>query len=85
MFEGCVEWDERYFGGKRKRARGAAGKVAVFGILKRHGKVYTAVVNDTKPRPLMPIISRRINPDSIVCTYFYSSYNALDVNRIENF
>ena len=46
MFDGAVELDERYFGGVRKgkRGRGAAGKVAVFGTLKRGGKVYTKVV-----------------------------------------
>jgi len=46
MFDGCIEWNESYFGGVRKgkRGRGAAGKVAVFGILKRRGKVYTVVV-----------------------------------------
>ena len=34
LFEGAVELDESYFGGVRKgkRGRGAAGKVAVFGI-----------------------------------------------------
>lgn len=43
VFYGAVELDERYFGGVRKgkRGRSAAGKVAVFGILKRSGKVYT--------------------------------------------
>ena len=42
---GQVEADERYFGGKRKgmRGRGATGKVAVFGLLKRGGKVYTVL------------------------------------------
>ena len=37
MFEGEIEADESYFGGARKgkRGRGAAGKVAVFGLLKR--------------------------------------------------
>ena len=41
---GEVEADESYFGGARKgkRGRGAAGKVAVFGLLKRRGKVFTA-------------------------------------------
>ena len=41
---GEVEADESYFGGVRKgkRGRGAAGKVAVFGLLKRGSKVYTA-------------------------------------------
>ena len=35
--------DEFYFGGhhKGKRGRGAAGKVLLFGLLKRRGKVYT--------------------------------------------
>lgn len=36
IFDGSVELDESYFGGARKdkRGRSAAGKVAVFGILK---------------------------------------------------
>ena len=44
LFEGEIEVDESYFGGSRKgkRGRGAAGKVPVFGLLKRNGKVYTA-------------------------------------------
>ena len=35
VFDGSVELDESYFGGQRKgkRGRGAAGKVAVFGLL----------------------------------------------------
>ena len=43
MFEGKIEANESYFGGTRKgkRGRGAVGKVAVFGLLKRNGKVYT--------------------------------------------
>lgn len=46
MFDGEVEVDESYFGGRRKgkRGRGAAGKNAVFGLLKRNGKVYTVAV-----------------------------------------
>jgi transposase len=70
VFDGCIEFDESYFGGvlKGKRGRGAAGKVAVFGILKRSGKVYTAVVEDTKSSTLMPVITRKIAPDSIVYT-----------------
>ena len=38
---GEVELDEAYFGGRRKgkRGRGAAGKVPVFGILERDGRV----------------------------------------------
>ena len=48
------------FGGKRKgkRGRGAAGKVAVFGLLKRGGRVYTAIIPDSKSSTLMPIIAK---------------------------
>ena len=65
---------------KGKRGRGAAGKVVVFGILKRGGKVFTKVVNDTKAVTLMPLITKKIAPDSIVYTDCYRSYNALDVS-----
>ena len=82
IFEGHVELDESYFGGTRKgkRGRGAAGKTAVFGIFKRGGKVYTKVVSDTKTSTLMPIIARKVAPDSVVYTDCYRSYNALDVS-----
>ena len=45
LMAGEIEVDESYFGGVRKgkRGRGAAGKVPVFGLLKRGGKVYTVV------------------------------------------
>lgn len=51
---GEVELDESYFGGVRKgkRGRGEAGKVVVFGILKRGGKVYTQVLQNTKTTTL---------------------------------
>ena len=48
IFDGAVELDESYFDGHRKGRRGrcAAGKVVVFGILKRQGRDYTSP-NDT--------------------------------------
>ena len=48
-FSGEIEVDESYFGARRikgKRGRGASGKTIVFGVLKRHGKVYTEIVPD---------------------------------------
>ena len=44
MFGGEIEVDESYFGGKRKgkRGRGAGGKIPVFGLLKRGGRVWKA-------------------------------------------
>ena len=70
MFEGEIEADESYFGGirKGKRGRGAAGKVAVFGLLKRNGKVYTVVVPNAQSATLLPIIREKVKPDSIVYT-----------------
>jgi transposase len=37
VFDGEIEVDESYFGGRRKgnRGRGAGGKTPVFGLLKR--------------------------------------------------
>ena len=70
VFEGSVELDESYFVGWRKgrRGRGAAGKVVVFGILKRNGRVYTVVVDNAKSETLLPVIKKKIMPDSIVYT-----------------
>ena len=86
MFDGEVEVDESYFGGhrKRKRGRGAAGKVAVFGLLKRQGKVFTVVVENTRTETLMPVIVRKIKPDSWVYTDTYRSYDALDVSKFHH-
>lgn len=86
MFGGEIELDESYFGGVRKgkRGRGAAGKVVVFGLLKRGGKVYTKIIDDTKTDTLMPIIRRQVAPDSVVYTDSYRSYNALDVSEFHH-
>jgi len=87
-FAGEIELDESYFGGVRKgkRGRGAAGKVKVFGILKRGGKVYAKVIEDTKTSTLMPIIERKIiKLDSVVYTDCYRSYNALDVSGFRHY
>jgi transposase len=84
---GEVELDESYFGGVRKgkRGRGAAGNVPAFGILKRGGKVYTQIIDNTRSDTLMPIIRRKIEPDSIVYTDSYRSYNALDVSEFKDY
>ena len=83
---GEVEVDESYFGGVRKgtRGRGAAGKVAVFGLLKRGGKVYTAIIPNAKTETLLPIIAEKVMPDSIVYTDYFRSYNALDVSAFHH-
>ena len=82
VFEGSIELDESCFGGRRKGrpGRGAAGKVVVFGILKRNGLVYTVVVDNAKSDTLMPVIKQKIMPDSIVYTDSLNSYDKLDVS-----
>ena len=57
----------------------------MFGILKRGGKVYTQIVLDTKTNSLMPIVRRKIEPDSIVYTDCWRSYNALDVSEFKHY
>jgi transposase len=86
-FAGEIELDESYFGGVRKgrRGRGAGGKVAVFGILKRGGKVFTKVISDAKTETLLPIIKNKILPDSIVYTDYFRSYNVLDVSEFKHY
>ena len=83
---GEVEADESYFGGirKGKRGRGAAGKVAVFGLLKRGGKVFTAIVPNAKTETLLPIIEEKVTPDSIVYTDTFKAYNAVDVTEFHH-
>ena len=79
---GEVEADESYFGGVRKgkRGRGAAGKVVVFGLLKRGGKVYTAIIPNAKIETILPIIEEKVTPESIVYTDTFKAYDALDVS-----
>ncbi|AJI45359.1 IS1595 family transposase [Francisella tularensis] len=87
MFAGEIEVDESYFGGTRKgkRGRGADGKVPVFGLLKRNGKVYTVIIPDAKSDTLLPIIIEKVKPDSIVYTDTFRSYNALDVSEFKHY
>ena len=87
MFEGEIEADESYFGGtwKGKRGRGVVGKVAVFGLLKRNGKVYTVVVPNAQSATLLSIIWEKVKPDSTVYTDTFRSYDVLDVSEFSHF
>jgi len=86
VFNGEVEIDESYFGGvcKGNCGRGTAGKVVMFGILKRHGTVFTVVVGNTTRRTLMNEIVMKIKPDSIVYSDTYHRYNVLDVSEFHH-
>ena len=86
VLSGEIEADESYFGGVRKgrRGRGAGGKVPVFGLLKRGGKVYTAIIPDAKASTLIPIIRDKVLPDSIVYTDSFRAYDVLDVSEFHH-
>ena len=86
VFQGEIEADESYFGGRRKgkRGRGAAGKIPVFGLLKRGGKVFAEIIPDAKSATLIPIIQEKVVPDSIVYTDTFKSYNVLDVSEFKH-
>jgi transposase len=86
LMRGEIEVDESYFGGHRKgkRGRGAAGKVAVFGLLKRQGKVHVVIIPDARSDTLIPIIREKIRPDSIVYTDAFRSYDVLDVSEFKH-
>ena len=77
-----VEVDESYFGPRRqkgKRGRGAAGKIVVLGLLKRHGKVYAQIVPDASKEEILPIIRTTVKSGADIYTDGWGSYDALAV------
>ena len=66
---------------KEKEEEELAYKIPVFGLLKRGGKVYVKMINNTKISTLMPIIRQKVQPDSIVYSDYYNSYDVLDVSE----
>lgn len=75
-----VEMDESYFWPTRikwKRWRWAGGKTIVFGLLKREGKVYTEIVPDAKAKSIIPIIRRKVEPDTEMNTDGWWAYDGL--------
>jgi transposase len=79
LLGGEIELDESYFGGRRKgnRGRGAAGKVPVFGILERQGKVKVTVVPDVTSKTLINLTVKTVRRGSIVYTDKFRSYDSL--------
>ncbi len=76
---GEIEMDESYFGGRRKgkRGRGAAGKIPVFGILERGGKVRVEVVQDVAGETLLELAIQKVKRGSLIYTDKFRSYNGL--------
>ncbi len=92
---GEVEADETYIGGlsrnmhRNKRAKkisgtGGMGKVAVMGLLKRHGKVKTSVLPDVQRETLHGKVRDHVEPGSQVFTDAWAGYNELDAEYIHS-
>ena len=97
-FGGHVELDETFIGGKarnmhyskRKRmgitqGKSMAGKVAVFGLLERHGqdghsRVRVASIKSNKRRHLMPHVMDHVERGSTVHTDSLTSYVSLETD-----
>lgn len=78
---GAIEMDETMFGGKRpgKRGWGAKGKVIVFGIYKRNGKVLTFPVSSRAGDTLIPLITHHTKPGSLYYTDDWFAYTFLPI------
>ena len=83
-FRGQVELDESYFGPTRQRGkpglgkgRGVKGKVPVFGIPERGGRVHCQIVKNCSKTTLLDIIEGRVELSAEVVTDGFRSYDGL--------
>lgn len=78
-FSGDVECDETTFGGSRKGKRGwgAAGKVIVFGIVKRNGMVRAFPLQARKQAEVIRLVREHTKPGSLYYTDQWQAYASL--------
>jgi len=85
---GTVECDETFVGGKAKnmhkskreakiKGRGGVGKTVVVGAVERQGRVVAKVVPNTSSDTLIPFVTEKVLPESMVFTDESPSYNPL--------
>ena len=53
--------------------------------MKRGGKVYTKIIPNASSATLMPVVERKIVPDSIIYSDSWKGYNVLDVSAFKHF
>lgn len=95
LLSGEVEVDETFIGGKARnmhradRARkihgtGGTGKVAVMGLLERHGEVRTVVVPNVRRKSLHGQVTKHVEQGSTVYSDAFRSYNNLQDEYTHN-
>jgi len=95
-FDGAVEVDETFIGGKarfmhadrRKKAginrSNFAGKVGVVGFLQRGGQIRLTVIDTTRKVHLQNEVRARVKPGATVYTDELQSYRGLDQHYVHN-
>jgi transposase len=80
ILRGHIELDEAYVGGHRpgKRGRGAAGKTIVMGLKERDGRMQAEVIPNIKKDTLRGVVTRNVEPGSVVSTDELMSYGLLE-------
>lgn len=78
-FDGDVEIDDSYFGGRRRgvRGRGAKGKTVVFGMAQRGGAVGVRKVKNLKAKTILPLVDENISRAATVHSDEFRTYKAL--------
>jgi len=93
IFKGVVECDETYIGGKEHnkhwdkksvKTHGSAGKIPVFGIKERQGRVMSRVVVDTSKTTLHGIIYQQVEQGAVINTDAWRSYAGLGKDYVHN-
>jgi transposase-like protein len=88
-FEGVIQADESFLGGKNKnkhaskkvdtaQGRSVKDKTPVFGMIENGNQVYTQVITDTKATTLKPIIEKLVEKGAIVVSDVWNGYNGLN-------
>jgi len=78
--KGETKLDESYLGARRvrgERGRGAHGKTIVFGMTKRHGKVYTQIVKSCSAKELLAIVKEKVTIEYSIYTDTFRTYDGL--------
>jgi transposase-like protein len=95
QMSGHIEVDETFIGGKARnmhrsvRARrihgtGGSGKVAVMGLLERHGEARTIVVSNVTRKLLHREVAKHVEQGSVVYSDAFRSYDRLQDEYVHN-